>query len=185
MNTAFFLVDQVFKLYATILLLRMWLQIAGVDFYHPFCQFIVKVTHPIIGPLRRIIPSIGKIDTASLLVAFLLITAINPVVLMIKGITPQFWIQYLIIGVFNTLFVFGRMIFWMVILQAVLSWVSRGDSPISYFVYQLTAPFMLPIRRILPPIGMIDFSGMVVIFGLYLLSNVAIDIQNYLLQLVG
>ena len=56
MNTLTFLLSTVIELYTMVLLLRIWMQWAHCDFYNPFSQFVVKVTQPIIGPLRRVIP---------------------------------------------------------------------------------------------------------------------------------
>ncbi|HBE4750650.1 TPA: osmotic shock tolerance protein YggT, partial [Escherichia coli] len=53
MNTLTFLLSTVIELYTMVLLLRIWMQWAHCDFYNPFSQFVVKVTQPIIGPLRR------------------------------------------------------------------------------------------------------------------------------------
>lgn len=62
MNTLTFLLSTVIELYTMVLLLRIWMQWAHCDFYNPFSQFVVKVTQPIIGPLRRVIPAMGPID---------------------------------------------------------------------------------------------------------------------------
>ncbi len=72
MNTLTFLLSTVIR-YTMVLLLRIWMQWAHCDFYNPFSQFVVKVTQPIIGPLRRVIPAMGPIDSASLLVAYILV----------------------------------------------------------------------------------------------------------------
>ena len=71
MNSMQFLVSTIFDLYLMVVLLRLWLQLAQADFYNPFSQFIVKVTHPIVAPLRKILPSFGRIDTATLVLAIL------------------------------------------------------------------------------------------------------------------
>lgn len=70
MQTLNFVVTTLLHAYATILLLRVWMQWARADFYNPFAQFVVKATQPVVRPLRRIIPAIGPIDTASVLVAY-------------------------------------------------------------------------------------------------------------------
>ncbi|SUH07141.1 Integral membrane protein YggT involved in response to extracytoplasmic stress (osmotic shock) [Salmonella enterica subsp. enterica] len=64
MNTLTFLLSTVIELYTMVLLLRVWMQWARCDFYNPFSQFVVKITQPIIGPLRRIIPANGGRLTA-------------------------------------------------------------------------------------------------------------------------
>ena len=69
MNATVFLVDTLFGLYLMVVILRLWLQLVRADFYNPMSQFIVKATHPIVGPLRRIIPSIGRFDTATFVLA--------------------------------------------------------------------------------------------------------------------
>ena len=61
MNTLTFLLSTVIELYTMVLLLRIWMQWAHCDFYNPFSQFVVKVTQPIIGPLRRVIPAMGQL----------------------------------------------------------------------------------------------------------------------------
>ncbi|PPS64901.1 hypothetical protein CRX72_03795 [Pantoea sp. BRM17] len=61
-------------LYVMVLLLRIWMQWSRCDFYNPLAQFVVKITQPVIKPLRRVLPAIGPIDTASLLLAFVLTT---------------------------------------------------------------------------------------------------------------
>lgn len=70
-----FIVPTIIQLYIIILLLRVWMQWVRADFYNPFSQFVVKVTQPIVGPLRRLIPAVGAIDTATLLVAYILTVA--------------------------------------------------------------------------------------------------------------
>ncbi|CAM5193349.1 membrane protein [Alishewanella longhuensis] len=74
MEAIHFLINTAFTLYLMVVLLRFWLQLVRADFYNPFSQFIVKVTNPIVLPLRRVIPG-GKLDTATLVIAYLLATA--------------------------------------------------------------------------------------------------------------
>ena len=64
--TAFsYLVSTLISLYVTAVMLRLLLQWVRADFYNPVCQFLVKATNPVLVPMRRVIPSIGKLDTAS------------------------------------------------------------------------------------------------------------------------
>ncbi|MGD8346974.1 MAG: YggT family protein, partial [Lysobacterales bacterium] len=77
MNSSFasafsYLVSTLISLYATAVLLRLLLQWVRADFYNPVCQFLVKITNPVLIPLRRVVPSIGRIDTASVLLLLLL-----------------------------------------------------------------------------------------------------------------
>ena len=90
MSSVQFLIDFVFNIYLMVVLLRLWLQFARADFYNPFSQFVVKATQPIVAPMRRILPSIGRLDTATfvlaLIVAGLKIVTLNVV---LGGIRSQ------------------------------------------------------------------------------------------------
>lgn len=165
MSASVFLITTLFNLYMMVVLLRFWLQLAKADFYNPFSQFVVKATHPIIGPMRRIIPSVGAFDIATLVLA--LLVAIGKYVtlnLLFGGnLNP---VGLLIIGVLDVIKEFLTLIFWVLILRAVLSWVSQGRNPIEYVMQQLTEPVLAPIRRIIPPIGGLDLSVLIAIVAL-------------------
>ena len=70
MQAVLFLIDTAFSLYLMVVILRLWLQLARADFYNPFSQFVVKATNPLVLPLRRLIPSIGSLDSATLVLAY-------------------------------------------------------------------------------------------------------------------
>ncbi|WP_428613085.1 YggT family protein, partial [Shewanella sp.] len=69
MDAFSFLVNTLFDLYLMVVIIRIWLQLARADFYNPFSQFVVKATHPIVGPMRRVLPPLGSLDTASVVLA--------------------------------------------------------------------------------------------------------------------
>lgn len=120
MKTLTFLLSTVIELYTMVVLLRVWMQWARCDFYNPFSQFVVKATQPIVGPLRRIIPAMGPIDSASLLVAFILCVIKAIVLFMVITFQPIIWISALLI----LLKTIGSLIFWVLLLMAIMSWVS-------------------------------------------------------------
>ena len=153
MNTLTFLLSTVIELYTMVLLLRIWMQWAHCDFYNPFSQFVVKVTQPIIGPLRRVIPAMGPIIKA--IVLFKVVTFL-----------PIIWIAGLLI----LLKTIGLLIFWVLLVMAIMSWVSQGRSPIEYVLIQLADPLLRPIRRLLPAMGGIDFSPMILVLLLYVIN---------------
>ena len=176
MLTLTFLVKTLIELYVMVLLIRIWMQWSRCDFYNPFAQFIVKITQPIVGPLRRIIPSIGPIDTSSLLVAFILTTLKYPVLLLIQVGALSLDPMNLLVGLLSLLKSAGTLVFWVIIIRSLMSWISQGRSPIEYVLMQLTEPMMAPIRRIIPAMGGIDFSAMVVILILYALNYLGMDL---------
>ncbi|KFZ39259.1 membrane protein [Shewanella mangrovi] len=161
-----FLVSTIFDLYLMVVILRIWMQLVRADFYNPFSQFIVKATHPIIKPLRRVLPSIGNLDTASVVLALAVVVLKILVITLIAG--AQFNIlATLIFALVSVIKQAGVLLFYLLIIRAILSWVSQGSNPFEYVLYQLTEPFLGPIRRIIPPIGGLDLSVLV----LFILLN--------------
>ncbi len=167
MNSMSFLISTLFDLYIMVVLLGIWLQAARADFYNPFSQFIVKATQPVIAPLRRVIPSIGNIDLATVLFAYLLcvlkFVALN---LIVSNGSAFFSVGFLFWGFLSLIKAAGGLVFWVLLLRAILSWVSQGRSPIEYVFHQLTEPMCAPVRRILPSMGGLDLSVLVLFIGL-------------------
>jgi len=180
MYTLNFLVKTLIDLYVMVLLLRIWMQWARTDFYNPASQFVVKITQPIVGKLRRVLPSVGPIDTASLLLAFVLVTIKYPLLLLIETGGVSFSIYNLLFGAIGLLKTAGYLLFWVIIIRSLMSWVSQGRGPMDYLLFQLTEPLMGRIRRFLPAMGGIDFSAMVVVLVLYMLNFLGMDIFGQL-----
>ncbi|AOM40972.1 YggT family protein [Xenorhabdus hominickii] len=181
LNFVFF---TVLDLYIAILLLRVWMQWTRCDFYNPFAQFIVKITQPIVRPLRRVIPAIGPIDTASVVFAYLLvfIKIMLPLWLATDQVLmPSAFI--FLLGLVELLTAAGKLVFWLVIARALLSWISQGRNPVDYVLIQLTEPLMAPIRRIIPSMGGLDFSAMIVMIVLYALNALRNDVIGWLFSM--
>lgn len=176
MNSMTFLVSTVFDLYIMVVILRVWLQLARADFYNPFSQFVVKATQPIVGPLRRIIPSVGNIDLATVIFAYVLSVAKFICLILISNGSLVFSPSFLIFGALSLIKAAGGLLFWILLIRAILSWVSQGNSPVEYVMVQLTEPMLAPIRRILPPMGGFDLSLLVLFlilqFANYLMGDV-------------
>jgi len=179
MNSVNFLVNTLFDLYIMVILLRVWLQVSRADFYNPFSQFVVKATQPIVAPLRRFIPSLGGWDSATILFGFVVAclkvvtlslmmnAALNPMVITISGLV------ILLTAVF-------KLIFWVLVLRAILSWVSQGRNPIEAVMIQLSEPLLAPVRRFIPPIGGLDLSMIVVLLGLQFVELLVNDLLSKL-----
>ncbi len=169
MNAFTFLITTLFDLYLMVVILRIWLQLARADFYNPFSQFIVKATHPLIAPMRRILPSLGRFDTASFVLALLVVMVKVLLISLIAGggIDIQLFLMFAVVSVIKKA---GVLLFWMLLIRAILSWFNQGYNPIVMVMGQLTEPVLAPIRRIIPPIGGLDLSVMLVIIGMNFLN---------------
>ncbi|MCE0558190.1 MULTISPECIES: YggT family protein [unclassified Motilimonas] len=159
-----FLINTLFDLYISVVILRLWLQVVRADFYNPFCQFVVKATNPLLKPLRRVIPGFGGFDFASVVLLLIIVLA-KLLLLQYLNFLPYAMNSVgglLLITALVALKKIGYLLFWVLIIRAILSWVSQGRSPIEYVMYQLTEPLMAPIRRMLPSMGGLDLSILVI-----------------------
>ncbi|WP_163932672.1 YggT family protein [Paraferrimonas sp. SM1919] len=174
MNAMQYLITVLFDLYLMVVLLRLWLQFVRADFYNPFSQFVVKATQPIVAPLRRVIPSIGRFDTSTLVLAFVVAATKWSLLMMMSS-----QIDLLNLALISTLSVakeLGMLLFWMLIIRAILSWVSQGFSPFEAVLAQMTEPFLAPIRRIIPPMGGLDLSLLILMIGLNFINKLIGDL---------
>ena len=176
MSSVQFLIDFVFNIYLMVVLLRLWLQFARADFYNPFSQFVVKVTQPIVAPLRRLLPSIGRLDTATLVLALVVaglkIVALN---LVLGGTVPNI-MSLVIVSFIIVLKEALTLVMYVLILRAIMSWVSQGRNPMELVLGQLTEPMLAPIRKRMPDMGGLDLSVMVVIVFLLFIQKLLGDL---------
>jgi YggT family protein len=164
-----YLVQTFVSLYLLAMLLRFLLQLVRADFYNPISQFLVKITNPLVIPLRRVIPGHGGIDFSSLVLCILLQLLGIVVVLLLNGFMPSNLGLLLVWSVLGVAGLLLNVYFFALLAMIILSWVAPGSNhPAVYLVYQLTEPVMAPFRNALPPMGGLDFSPILV----FILINV-------------
>ncbi|EPE37259.1 hypothetical protein CF66_7023 [Candidatus Photodesmus katoptron] len=167
MNSMSFLTSTLFDLYIMVIILRIWLQASHADFYNPFSQFIVKSTQPVVGKLQKIIPfMIGNIDITTTLFAYLLCVLKLMILTIISSSTIHFSSTLLLLGIALFIKTAGSLLFWILLICTILSWVNKNHGPIEHVFYQLTEPMLMPIRRIIPIIGGFDLSVLALFIGL-------------------
>ncbi|OMG70095.1 YggT family protein [Burkholderia ubonensis] len=153
-----FLLNTLFTLFGAALILRVWMQAVRVPPYNPVTQAVLQATNWLVLPLRRVISGVRGIDWASIVAAML--TALVYVVLLVViagadplGLIPTIVIAALLHVVEWVLY----LVIWMTILMALVSWLNPR-SPAMPILYQLTAPFLNPLRRVIPNLGGLDLS---------------------------
>ena len=166
-NVGIFLVDTLFSLYIGAVVLRLLLALARANFYNPLSQFLVKITNPVLVPMRRMIPAMGKVDTAAVVLAVGL-TAIKVLLLLIlEGDAAGFFdvVGSSVLEVIRTVI---HIYIFALVVQAVLSWAgnTRGN-PLADLLNSLTEPLLRPIRGFVLVVGMVDLAPMVAILLLY------------------
>ncbi|MHB8453452.1 MAG: YggT family protein [Acidiferrobacterales bacterium] len=163
-----FLISTLFGMYILAVLLRFLLQVVRGDFYNPLAQFFVIVTNPLLLPLRRIIPGLGGVDVASLVLLAALEIAEQYLVARLHG----FNITLLVLIVLSvsqlaelTLYIF----LFTIVVRVILSWIAPYPrNPAMNLLVSLSEPLLRPARRTIPPIGGLDLSPIAVLILLQL-----------------
>jgi len=161
-----YLVNTLTDLYVTAILLRLLLQWVKADYYNPLSQFLIKVTNPVLVPARRLVPSIGKLDTAAVLV-MLLLELVQLVIISLLSKT-DFGFQFLLLFAVRKLLIALLLVYFVLIIAMVLvSWFARqSHHPLIPLIYQLTDPVLRPIQKFVPPLGGIDLSPLIALIAL-------------------
>jgi len=173
MEAIVYLLRFAFDALLMILIVRVWLQWVKADFYNPLSQFIVKVSNPLVVPIRRIIPGFGGIDLATLLIAYVVATLKFVTLAALSG--ESLGVLAFYIGLLVLLKQAGFLLFVIMIVMAIMSWVVQGYNATLMVLSQLTEPFLGPLRKIMPNLGGLDLSMLVAFLAMnvinILLSN--------------
>lgn len=163
-------------IYLLAVLLRFLLQVAKADFYNPVSQAVIKVTDPMVRIFRTVIPGYKGIDFSSLVLAFIVeAVAICVLIILYGGSIPG--VGYIITWAFVGVVLFIVNIYYYAILAAIImSFVmmfsgSTNPHPLLLLVWQLTEPVMAPVRKIIPSMGGLDFSPIVIFIAIQIIQN--------------
>lgn len=164
-----FLISTIFGLYIAVVMIRFILQMVQADFYNPLSQFVVKITHPILAPLRRVIPAIGRVDTASIVLMVVLQLAELALIFALAGHMPNV-AGLAVLSVAELIKLSIYVFMFSMIICAVMSWVQQPGmvNPVANLTRQMSEPIVAPFRKVIPPVGGMDFSILVAIIVLQL-----------------
>ncbi len=168
-----FLIRVFGSLYLSLILLRFLLQTARADFYNPISQVLVKLTNPLLLPMRRVIPGLGGVDLASLVLAVLFHYLVMQLMLVVAGygfLPPLRMLAWSLIGVALNIIMLYIIAGFVVFISSFIAPYSRH--PALLLVRQLIEPLMAPIRRFIPAVGGLDFSLFFVGIFLYVIRIV-------------
>jgi len=151
-----------------IFILRFLFQLVKADFRNPVIEVITKLTNPIILPLRKILPPLGKIDTASIVAIIVSsILMVSVMHLLTHGnldVLTNF-AALTVTTLRNILSLILSLYFVLILFHIIISWIQPGNhSPFTTVIYQLTEPVLGPARRLIPPFGGLDLSPIPVLF---------------------
>ena len=155
------------------LMLRFLLRATYADWRNPIVQFVAKVTNPLCAPANKLLGTKSRWDWAAIVTA-LVIQAIF--VYSIGFLTQrEFGINFIAIAsiteIMNQLL---DMMFWLIVIQVILSWVSTGYNPNTEIFSQMTRPILEPFQKIIPPMGGLDLSPIAAILAIKLFQIVVV-----------
>lgn len=176
------LLEVAVSLVAGTCLLRLYMQWQRINLSlrmgNPLAPFIFSLTNWLILPLRRVLPAIGRLDTACLIGAYAVVLAKLVLLWLWVGASAHFSVL-MVLAVVELLQLALSSLSWLIIAYAVLSWF-RGASDIGYFLSQLIEPLLQPLRRVVPMIGGVDLS----LLALLLLIKIAEIVLGHAVTLV-
>jgi len=175
-NPLEFLISTLFSLYILAVMLRFILGAVRADFYNPVSQFLVRITNPLLVPMRRIIPSYRQYDTSALLLMLLLQLVSLVIVVMLRGVSVSF-ITLLLAAIGELVVLTFNVFIFAIVIQVILSWINPGTyNPVNALLYSITRPVMGPIQRLIPPVSGIDLSPLVALIGLQVLKMLVLPL---------
>ncbi|MDV6318655.1 YggT family protein [Chromohalobacter sp. HP20-39] len=169
------LVNTLVNVYLFVLMLRFLLQFSRADYYNPVSQAVIKATRPVVAPLQRIFRPRGRFDPASLVAGLLLKGIVIFVLLKFAGIGMPPIQGVLVAALAGVLGAILDIYFFALIIMIILSWVApQASHPGAILVHQLVEPIMAPVRKVIPPLGMIDLSPIVVFIAISLFDSLIV-----------
>ena len=164
-----YLLETIFSLYAGLIVLRALLQWSRADYHNQVSRIIVRLTDPLLAPLRKLLPAIGRIDIASVIMVLLLQwIAIN--LRLWPTATAPGWLTSLHWAALKSVHLLLMTWLILIIASVIISWIGQqARHPIIPLIYQLSEPLLRPLRRNIPTMAGLDFSPLVAILLLQFL----------------
>ena len=188
-NALLFLLNTLLGLLTLAFLLRFYFQLTKVSFQQPAAQMIVTLTNFAVKPVRRIVPSLGKLDVSTLLLAYITQLILTVSSLWLKGFPLLIagnttWLAIVAIALVNVISMSITIFMYAMLIQAILSWVNPY-TPIAPILNNLTNPILRVLRKFIPTAGSVDLSPLVfIITAQLLLITILIPLENKLFTIV-
>ncbi|GJL82271.1 MAG: hypothetical protein DHS20C01_19050 [marine bacterium B5-7] len=173
-DAGLFLIESVVGFYLLVVILRFLFQLFRVDFYNPLTQFVLVLTNPPLKPLQQFIPGIFGFDMAAVVLAIVIAVIKIALIAMLKGY-PLDMGAAVILAIADVLQTIVYIFIFVTFARAIMSWFQQGGySPLTRLLDSLSEPLLAPIRRVLPPVGGLDFSPFVLIILLTLVLKLIV-----------
>jgi YggT family protein len=182
-NILHLIVYSLMSLFLVIVILRFLLQLVRADFYNPVSQAIVKITMPLLKPLRKVIPSVGGIDTASVVLIIMVQLVATALLALIMGVWGLILnpLPLILWGLVGALTIISSIFFWCMIISIIGSFIApMSNHPLLTLANQIINPLTAPIRKVIPPLGgVLDISPIIVLLGLKIVDMLIIRLAIF------
>jgi YggT family protein len=159
------------SLYAFMLILRFLLQLSGADYYNPISQAVVRLTSAPLKPLQTLLPRAGRMDLSPLLLAFGVNILTLYLMMLVKGASVALTAVLLFSGV-GLVDAILTIYFWAVIAAVIISWIAPDSyHPAPQLILQLTEPLFGLARKVIPPIGGLDLSPILIFLVIQIIRS--------------
>jgi len=173
----YYIIQSIGQLLLLLLLLRFWLPWFRADFRNPIAQGILRLTSPIIVPVRRLLPSVGRLDTATILVAYVLQFLLITVLVALQGRLFDA-VPIAIVAAIELVILSLNLFFFVILIRIILGWFAPAThNPLTMMLHSLAEPILAPFRRWVPPMGGIDISP---ILPIILIGALVRGLQSYI-----
>jgi len=174
MNDALnFAITFILEVVTFIFVARFLLQACRVDFYNPLSQGLVKATDPVLRPVRMVLPGYRNLDLAAFLAAVLVQIMLIMSLSVLQGGYVGHAITIFAEGVLRVIMLCIRIFWWSILIVIIAGWIAPGSyHPALALLQQITEPLLAPARRLLPPMGGLDFSPIVVFLILGVIERI-------------
>ncbi len=170
-NALTFIVKTLLELYIITFILRFMLQWVRADFRNPITQFFVRVTNPILIPARRLIPSIGGLDTATIVIVLLLELTVTIVLINLTCMGQPLFVQIAGLTLLRLVYLILRIYLFVILVYVLMSWINSGSfNPAAGLLASIADPVLKPVRRVIPPIGGLDLSALFALIAIQALT---------------
>jgi YggT family protein len=166
MDALYFVLNTLLTLVVVVFLLRVVMPLVRADFRNPVGEAVLKVTNPLVLPLRRLLPPGRRFDVASV-VALLIVHFVKTIVLLLVRGAMLRIDTVLVAGLYGLLITVLQFYLYAVVIYALLSWFGGAAySPVGLVLGRICEPLLAPFRRVIPPIGGLDLSALFLIIAL-------------------
>lgn len=162
-----FITRTLVDLYIITFVLRIIMQWVRADFRNPLTHFILRITNPLVIPLRRFVPPIGGLDTATLIVVMVLELIVTIVVANITCGGEANILQLISMTILRVIYLTLRVYLFIILIYVIMSWINPGTyNPAARLMESIANPVLQPMRRLIPQIGGLDLSALFALIGI-------------------